>query len=206
MPLRWQEVAVPLILVTVLLALKYVPFTAGLPLSRLAGAVAFGYAIFLALRLVQGTEAISVDGWDQLRASPVEWFGAALFTLLSGLFLAMVLGLGGGQFSFRQMALSMALSLAFALIAGGIVLASLAPRTRWNGRYVEHRSALGGETRLDWADVVGIASRWRGMTIWTRDGRAIRFSPYQSGAAQLARFAAVRILNNARAAGAVVVS
>lgn len=206
MPLRWQEVAIPLTLVTLLLALKHLPATAGLPLGRLAGTVAFGYAIFLALRLVQGTDAVSIDGWDQLRASPVEWFGALLFVLLAGLFLTMVLMAGDVHFSFRQVALAMAFSLTFALIAGGIILASLASRTRWNGRVIEHRSALGGETRLDWADVVGIATRWRGMTIWTRDGRAIRFSPYQSGAAQLARFAATRILRNAQTAGAVVVS
>ncbi|UXN73197.1 hypothetical protein N8D56_19835 [Devosia sp. A8/3-2] len=53
-PLRWQEVAMPLAVIVVLLLLKHVPATASLPLARAAGVVAFGYAAFLALRLVQG--------------------------------------------------------------------------------------------------------------------------------------------------------
>src|SRR5690606_39652207 len=61
-PLRWQEVVVPLIVIVSLIILKYLPFTAGLPLARAAGVVAFGYAAFLALRLVQSEEAISADG------------------------------------------------------------------------------------------------------------------------------------------------
>ena len=37
MPLRWQEVALPLFVIVSLIVLKYVPFTAGLPLARAAG-------------------------------------------------------------------------------------------------------------------------------------------------------------------------
>src|SRR4051794_1729472 len=73
-PLRWQEVAVPLFVIVSLIVLKYLPITAGLPLARAAGVVAFGYAAFLALRLVQSEEAARVDGWSELRPSMVEYF------------------------------------------------------------------------------------------------------------------------------------
>lgn len=206
MPLRWQEAAIPLALVSILLCLKHLPLTQGLPLARLAGVVCFGYAIFLALRLIQPVEAFSVDGWDELRASPVEWFGAALFGVLSLIFLYLVLAVGDVHMPFRQMALAMALSIAFALIAGGIILFSILPRVRWNGQVLEQRTGFGTERRLHWPDVVGIKTHWRGITIWTRDGRTLSVSPYQAGAAQLARFAAQRIVRNARAEGAVIVS
>ena len=61
-PLRWQEVALPLFMITLLVALKHIPFTDHLPLARAAGVVAFGYAAFLALRLVQPEEGIMVEG------------------------------------------------------------------------------------------------------------------------------------------------
>ena len=44
-------VAVPLIVIVSLIVLKYLPATAGLPLARAAGVVAFGYAAFLATTL-----------------------------------------------------------------------------------------------------------------------------------------------------------
>ena len=60
MPLRWQEVAVPLFVIIALLVLKHVPWTESLPLARAAGVVAFSYAAFLALRLIQGEEAVRI--------------------------------------------------------------------------------------------------------------------------------------------------
>ena len=75
LPLRWQEVALPLMTITLLIILKYLPSTAHLPLSRAAGVVAFGYAAFLALRLLQPEEAIVVAGGTaELRPSIVEYF------------------------------------------------------------------------------------------------------------------------------------
>lgn len=206
MPLRWQEAAIPLALVSILLCLKYVPATQGLPLARLAGMVCFGYAIFLALRLIQPVEALAIDGWDELRASPVEWFGTALFGVLSLMFLYLVLTVGNVHMPFRQMALAMALSISFALLSGGIMLFSILPKVRWNGQAIEQRSGFGTQRRLEWLNVVGVKSHWRGITIWTRDGQRLSFSPYQAGAGQLARFAAQKIVRNARAEGAVVAS
>src|SRR5690554_743987 len=84
-PLRWQEVAVPLLVIVSLVVLKYLPFTSGLPLARAAGVVAFFYAAFLALRLMQSEEAVSVDGWSELRPSMMEYFacyGAAALAVV----------------------------------------------------------------------------------------------------------------------------
>ena len=73
MPLRWQEVALPLVTITLLILLKYIPATAELPLSRAAGVVSFAYAAFLALRLLQPEEAIVVEGgWAELRRIAVH--------------------------------------------------------------------------------------------------------------------------------------
>ncbi|WP_332688205.1 hypothetical protein, partial [Devosia sp.] len=95
MPLRWQEVAVPLFVIVSLIVLKYVPFTEGLPLARAAGVVAFGYAAFLALRLVQSEEAVSVDGWSELRPSMVEYFACYGAAALAVVLMSAIIVIGG---------------------------------------------------------------------------------------------------------------
>jgi hypothetical protein len=187
--LRWQEVAVPLAIVAILVALKYVPALAGLPLARLAGVVSFGYAAFLALRLLQSEEAIFIDGWSELRASPVELFGAlAGGSLAVALLVGVLLG-GVLQGSPTQMAAAFVLSVALAAVSVAILFSSVLVRVRWNQSRIERRDHRGRSVVVDWSEVRRVEARWGGVTIVAADKRRIGFSPLHSGAAQLARFA-----------------
>lgn len=199
MPLRWQEVALPLFIITVLIVLKHVPATAHLPLSRAAGVVAFGYAAFLALRLVQPEEALLVDGgWAELRPSPVEYFACYGAAALAAVLLSAVVGLGQWADTTQLIATYLAVLL---LAAGalGIGMAGLFTRTRWDHRRVTHRSATGRETVLDWSEVRAVRPNWRGITISGTSGR-ITFSQFHGGAAQLAQHAATRARRNSESA------
>lgn len=204
MALRWQEAAVPLGLVLLLVILKYLPGAEGLPLGRLAGIVSFGYAIFLALRLIQPEDALVVDGWSQLRASPLELFGifggSAFATVLMSA-VAFNNALDGAT----SAQIAVAYGLAVVLAATSAVLAHSAffVRVRWNQSGVERRDGRGRVIAIEWSEVTDVASRMRGVTILTADQRAIRFSPLQSGAAQLATFARRRIRQNKPAAPAL---
>jgi len=197
-PLRWQEVAVPLTIIGLLLLLKYVPFAAGLPLARAAGVVAFGYAAFLALRLLQSEEAVHVDGWSELRPAPVEYFACYGAAALAIVLMSAVIVIGGSKHvPATQM---MATFLAALLLGGGafgIGLGGLFTRVRWNHQLVEHRSALGRVTSLAWSDVRAVRPNWRGITIATHDSRRVTFSQFHAGAAQLARHASNRVRRNA---------
>lgn len=197
MPLRWQEVAVPLVVIVSLIVLKYVPFTAGLPLARAAGVVAFGYAAFLALRLVQGEEAVSVDGWSELRPSMVEYFACYGAAALAVVLMSAIIVIGGSRHvEGTQMIATFIASLMLGAGAVGIGLGGLFTRVRWNNSQVEHRSALGRETVLAWSDVRSVRPNWRGVTIATHDSRRITFSQFHSGAAQLAKHATNRARRN----------
>jgi hypothetical protein len=197
--LRWQEVALPLFTITILIALKYFPATAHLPLSRAAGVVAFGYAAFLALRLVQPEDGIMVDGgWAELRPSMVEYFACYGAAALAAVLLFAVIVMG----SVADTTQLIATYIAVVLLAGGatgIGLLGLFTNTRWNNRQVTHRSALGRETALDWSDVRAVRPNWRGITIHGTTGR-ITFSQFHGGAAQLAKHAATRVVRNAETA------
>ena len=199
MPLRWQEVALPLVTITLLILLKYIPATADLPLSRAAGVVAFGYAAFLALRLLQPEEAVQVDGgWAELRPSMVEYFACYGAAALAAILLFAVIVLG----PVADTTPLVATALAVLLLAGGaagIGMAGLFTQTRWNHRQVTHRSALGRVVILDWSDVRSVRPNWRGVTIAGASGR-ITFSQFHGGAAQLARHAATRARRNAETA------
>src|SRR5690606_36890477 len=96
-PLRWQEVALPLFAILILIVLRYVPSTAHLPLSRAAGVVAFGYAAFLALRLVQPEDAVHIDGWAELRPSLVEYFACFGAAALAAVLLMAIIVMGGSD-------------------------------------------------------------------------------------------------------------
>lgn len=199
MPLRWQEVALPLFVITFLIALKYLPMTAHLPLSRAAGVVAFGYAAFLALRLVQPEEGVVVEGgWAELRPSLVEYFACYGAAALAGVLLFAVIFMGQAADTTQLIATYLAVLL---LAAGsvGIGMAGLFTNTRWDNRQVTQRTATGGETRLDWADVRSVHPHWRGITITGTSGR-ITFSQFHGGASQLAKHAATRAMRNSETA------
>ena len=191
----------PLGVVLCLVILKYVPGTADWQLARLAGIVSFGYAAFLALRLIQGEEAVQVDGWSELRASPVEVFGAlggagACGAPDDGGGLQRRAGrsdTGAGRRRLR------ARGCARRSVGGAILYTSVMVRVRWNQAAVERRDAQGSVTAIAWADVVKVQGRWTGITITAADKRTMSFSPLQSGAAQLAKFAQRRAQLNARA-------
>lgn len=198
MPLRWQEVAVPLVVIVSLIVLKYVPVTAGLPLARAAGVVAFGYAAFLALRLVQGEEAVSVDGWSELRPSMVEYFACYGAAALAVVLMSAIIVIGGSRHvEATQMIATFIASLMLGAGAVGIGLGGLFTRVRWNNSQVEHRNAFGRETVLAWSDVRSVRPNWRGVTIATHDARHVTFSQFHSGAAQLAKHATNRARRNA---------
>ncbi|KRB01177.1 hypothetical protein ASD83_06540 [Devosia sp. Root685] len=199
MPLRWQEVALPLFVITLLIALKYLPMTGHLPLSRAAGVVAFGYAAFLALRLIQPEEGITVEGgWSELRPSLVEYFACYGSAALASVLLFAVIFMGDAADTTQLIATYLAVLL---LAAGsvGIGLAGLFTNTRWDNRQVTQRTARGSQTTLVWADVRSVSPNWRGITITGTSGR-ITFSQFHGGAAQLAKHAATRAMRNAETA------
>ncbi|UYN99884.1 MAG: hypothetical protein KIT02_01190 [Devosia sp.] len=199
MPLRWQEVALPLFTILVLITLKYIPMTAHLPLSRAAGVVAFGYAAFLALRLVQPEDGVMVEGgWAELRPSLVEYFACYGAAALAAVLLFAVIVMGSVADATQLIATYVAVLL-LALGSVGIGMAGLFTQTRWDNRQVRHRSATGRETVLDWADVRAVRPNWRGVTIAGPTGR-ITFSQFHGGAAQLATHAATRARRNAETA------
>lgn len=198
MPLRWQEVAVPLFVIIALLVLKHVPVTANLPLARAAGVVAFAYAAFLALRLIQGEEAVSVDGWSELRPSLVEYFACYGAAALSVVLMSAVIFIGGTKHvEPAQMIATFTASLLLGGGALGIGLGGLFTKVRWNNTVLEHKTALGRETKLAWSDVRSVRPNWRGITIATHDAQRVTFSQFHSGAAQLAIHAATRARRNA---------
>ncbi|NMA97254.1 MAG: hypothetical protein GX970_03940 [Phyllobacteriaceae bacterium] len=199
MPLRWQEVALPLITIAFLIVLKYIPATAHLPLSRAAGVVAFGYAAFLALRLVQPEEGIIVDGgWAELRPSLVEYFACYGAAALAAILLFAVIVMGSVADTTQLIATYLAV---IGLAAGsvGIGMAGLFTNTRWDHRQVKHRSALGREVVLNWSDVRAVRPNWRGITIFGTTG-SFTFSQFHGGAAQLAKHAATRARRNSETA------
>lgn len=199
MPLRWQEVALPLFVITVLIALKYLPMTAHLPLSRAAGVVAFGYAAFLALRLIQPEDGIMVDGgWAELRPSLVEYFACYGAAALAAVLLFAVIFMSSAADTTQLIATYIAVVLLGAG-AAGIGMVGLFTNTRWDNRQVTHRTAMGRETTLDWSEVRSVRPNWRGITITGTTGR-ITFSQFHGGASQLAKHAATRAMRNAETA------
>lgn len=201
MPLRWQEVAVPLVVIVVLLILKHVPFTAGLPLARTAGVIAFAYAAFLALRLVQGEQAVSVDGWSELRPSMVEYFACYGAAALSAVLMWAVVFEGGSQqVPPTQLVATFLVSVLLGAGALFIGLGGLFTKVRWNNAVLEHRNAFGRETQVAWSDVCSVRPNWRGIVVATHDARRVVFSQFHSGAAQLAIHATNRARRNAETA------
>ncbi|MCW5721872.1 MAG: hypothetical protein KIS86_12090 [Devosia sp.] len=185
----------PLIVITFLVALKYIPATAHLPLSRAAGVVAFGYAAFLALRLVQPEEAVLIDGWSELRPSMVEYFACYGAAALAAIILSAIIFMGGAA----DTAQVIAAYAAVLLLAGGalgIGIAGLFTKVRWDHSRVEHRDAFGRATALDWSEVRSVSPNWRGITIATPQN-SITFSQFHGGAAQLAKHASQRARRNA---------
>ena len=178
MPLRWQEVAVPLGVVLCLVILKYVPGTVDWQLARLAGIVSFGYAAFLALRLIQGEEAVMVDGWSELRASPLELFGALGGAGFAAIMMTAVVFNGAMTGATEaQVIVAFVLAVALAATSGAILYTSVMVRVRWNQVAVERRDAHGRVTAIEWAEVTKVQGRWRGITITAADKRTMSFSP-----------------------------
>ena len=190
----------PLGVVLCLIVLKYVPGTADWQLARLAGIVSFGYAAFLALRLIQGEEAVRVDGWSELRASPLEVFGALGSAGASALLMTAVIFNGAlSEATPSQVVVAFCAAVALAAASAFILYGAIMVRVRWNQGGVERRGASGVVTTIAWADVVSVKGRWMGITITAADRRKLSFSPLQSGAGQLTIFAQKRALRNLRA-------
>lgn len=205
MPLRWQEVAVPLGVVLCLVLLKYMPGAADWQLARLAGIVSFGYAAFLALRLIQGEEAVQVNGWSELRASPVEIFGALGGAGASALLMTAVIFNGALTGATpTQVVVAFVAAVALAAASAVILYTCIMVRIRWNQGAVERRDAQGRITAIEWSEIVKVQGRWNGVTIVAADKRRLSFSPLQSGAAQLAKIAGRHASRNTAAQAEVV--
>ncbi|HWU16278.1 MAG TPA: hypothetical protein VN155_01235 [Devosia sp.] len=191
----------PLVVIVVLLFLKHVPATASLPLARAAGVVAFGYAAFLALRLVQGEEAVSVDGWSELRPSMVEYFACYGAAALAVVLMSAVIFVGSMRIvEPTQMVAAFAAATLLGAGAFGIGIGGLFTKVRWNNTLLEHQTAFGSQTSIAWSDVRSVRPNWRGITIATHDARQVTFSQFHSGAAQLAKHATNRARRNAETA------
>lgn len=192
----------PLGVVLCLVLLKHVPGTDAWQLARFAGIVSFGYAAFLALRLIQGEDAVQVNGWSELRASPVEVFGALGAAGAAALLMTSVIFNGAlAGATEQQVVVAFLAAVALAAVSGIILYTSIMVRVRWNQQTVERRDAAGRTVAIAWADVVNVKGRWTGITIVSADKRTMSFSPLQSGAAQLAKLASRRARHNARPAG-----
>ena len=201
MPLRWQEVAVPLVIIVLLLTFKHLPLADGLPVARTAGVVAFGYAAFLALRLLQGEDAIRIDGWSELRPSMVEYFACYGAAALAIVLMSAVIFIGGSkQVPPQQMIATFLAAIMLGAGALGIGLGGLFTKVRWNNVKLEHRTALGRHTTIAWSDVRAVKPNWRGITIATHGAGKVTFSQFHSGAAQLAIHASNRARRNAESA------
>ncbi|GLQ10034.1 hypothetical protein GCM10007913_19660 [Devosia yakushimensis] len=191
----------PLVVIVVLLFLKHVPAAANLPLARAAGVVAFGYAAFLALRLVQGEEAASIDGWSELRPSMVEYFACYGAAALAVVLMSAVIFVGSIRIvDPTQMIAAFAAAVLLGAGAFGIGVGGLFTKVRWNNTLLEHQTAFGRQTSLAWSDVRSVRPNWRGITIATHDARKVTFSQFHSGAAQLAKHATNRARRNAETA------
>jgi hypothetical protein len=188
----------PLFVIVALLVLKHVPLTENLPLARAAGVVAFAYAAFLALRLIQDEDAVSVAGWSELRPSMVEYFACYGAAALSVVLMSAVIFIGGSKHvEPAQMIATFSASLLLGAGALGIGLGGLFTKVRWNNTVLEHKTAFGRETKLAWSDVRTVRPNWRGITIATHDAQRVTFSQFHSGAAQLAIHATNRARRNA---------
>jgi hypothetical protein len=187
--LKWQEVAVALTVVVILLAAKHLPVVSQLPLARVIGILCFGYAIFLSLRLLKSDGAVRTGEWSELRPSLMEKFGALVFGTFSALIVYAMLFVDRGHTASEQMAFYLTLAVLFGAGAVGIAFSSLLVRIRWNHQHIEHRSSFGKRTTIPWSQVKGVTTGWHGITIHTADGGKVRFSSYLAGADQLQRVA-----------------
>ena len=147
---------------------------------------------------MQSEEAVSVDGWSELRPAMVEYFACYGAAALAVVLMSAIIVIGGSRHvEATQMIATFIASVMLGAGAVAIGLGGLFTRVRWNNSQVEHRSALGRETKLAWSDVRSVRPNWRGVTIATHDSRRITFSQFHSGAAQLAKHATNRARRNA---------
>jgi len=191
----------PLLVIVVLLVLKHIPATEHLPLGRAAGVVAFGYAAFLALRIVQGEESIEVDGWSELRPSMVEYFACYGAAALAVVLMSAIIVIGGTKaVDPTQMVATFIASLSLGAGAVAIGISGLFVKIRWNRSSLEHQNAFGKTTTIAWSDVKSVVPNWRGITIATHGAEKVTFSQFHSGAATLAKHATTRARRNAETA------
>jgi hypothetical protein len=196
-PLHWQEVAIPLLIILCLITLKYVPAFEGLPLAHAAGVVAFGSASVLALRLIQSEEAVVVDSWAELRPSLVEHFVCLASAGLGIVLLSAVVMIGANKATNPlHMGLTFSLGVSLMALAFRFGAFSHFTRVRWNSTALHLRNYAGKETKIHWSDVLAVDANWRGVVLLTSSHGRLRFSQFSSGAAQLHRDAANRARRN----------
>lgn len=200
MHLKWQEVAIALSVVVTLLVGKQLPVISELPLARVTGILCFVYAIFLSIRLLGVEEALFTGQWSELRPSLTEKLAALVLGGAAAVLVYAMLFIDGGHTAAEQTAFRLTLA---AIFAGGAVIVALRSflvTVRWNAQHIEHKDTFGKRTTIPWSSVSGVKTQWHGITIHTADGGKVRFSAYQSGAAELTRRAEQTAQRNAKAA------
>jgi hypothetical protein len=131
----------------------------------------------------------------------VEYFACYGAAALAIALMSAVIFIGGTRHvDPTQMIATFAASVLLGAGALGIGLGGLFTKVRWNNTVLEHKTALGRETRIAWSDVRSVRPNWRGIIIATHDAQRVTFSQFHSGAAQLAIHATNRARRNAETA------
>lgn len=127
-------------------------------------------------------------GWHYLAPGLVDWLTLAGCLSLTALFLY-VSGMHASDVGLGSQAPALwALIVGFGLGAVITVVTAFEAETRWNGEWVEQRSALFRTSRIRISEVVDYGSYPLVELAWCQsaDGTRISFSQYASGADELA--------------------
>ncbi|UXN73196.1 hypothetical protein N8D56_19830 [Devosia sp. A8/3-2] len=117
-------------------------------------------------------EAISVDGWTELRPSMVEYFACYGAAALAVVLMSAVIFVGSTRIvEPAQMLAAFATAILLGAGAFGIGIGGLFTRVRWNNTLLEHHTAFGKQTSLARSDVRSVRPNWRGITIATHDAQ-----------------------------------
>lgn len=127
--------------------------------------------------------------WHHLTPSLMEWFALVGGFALSALFLYIFFFVGSSRAdAASQMAVLKWLIVAFTFGTALVFHGSFASDIRWNDEQIEQRRLFGRPVVIRWADLANVAMRWdQSIRLTSSGGAAISFSPYQNGAAALAR-------------------